>query len=314
MRSFFAKLQSSNDANAKRRSALPVHISSDDDGKQPAVQATAPPGPPAPASDISFNNDHESPLSHITSPESPSASPRRLSPRKIIPSGRTCRFTLKAEIPGVQTTGPWPGSYRNFHMRVSVADDFAHTSYLFPPSSGIPVIHRNFVRVDDWDWRANPAGKDDLNADIVVENALSRLSLGASVRSSLWESAHGPSDYFVINRMTSTVMKAGQQRRIKLHQMPNRLPEIFQGISTFNYFLENNVVGDWLSKITIVIHLRGPGKISSTDGQQLDLSVEPQATYCFSMRNDSAEDLFPYLFYFDPHMYSIRVRLLHACR
>ncbi|KAJ6582282.1 hypothetical protein B0H19DRAFT_1370337 [Mycena capillaripes] len=87
--------------------------------------------------------------------------------------------------------------------------------------------------------------------------------------------------------------------------MPDRLPEIFQGISTFNYFLENNIVGHWLAKVTIVIHLRGPGQISSSDGQQLDLNAEPEAAY-FSMRNDSDEDLFPYLFYFDPHMYSIQ--------
>jgi hypothetical protein len=153
---------------------------------------------------------------------------------------------------------------------------------------------RNFVRVDNWeDHEVSLEPSIDGPVDIVQKSVV------------------GLDDEVVVQRMTSTVMEAGQQRRFRLHQKLNRLPEIFHGISTFNYFLENNLDGDWLSRITISIHLHGPGDFS-VNGKQINLSAEPGSTYSFSIHNESKHDLFPYLFYFDPYMYSIEVRSLYV--
>ncbi|KAJ7270396.1 hypothetical protein C8J57DRAFT_1227042 [Mycena rebaudengoi] len=182
-------------------------------------------------------------------------------------------------------TALWPGSYWSFYMRVSVHPSFRLTEHLFPHTS---VMGHNFVRVDNWeDHEVSLEPSIDGPVDIVVQ-----------------KSVVGLDDEVVVQRMTSTVMEAGQQRRFRLHQKLNRLPEIFHGISTFNYFLENNLDGDWLSRITISIHLHGPGDFS-VNGKQINLSAEPGSTYSFSIHNESKHDLFPYLFYFDPYMYSI---------
>ncbi|KAJ7083790.1 hypothetical protein C8R44DRAFT_753352 [Mycena epipterygia] len=100
------------------------------------------------------------------------------------------------------------------------------------------------------------------------------------------------------------------------------LPSVLNGIAHFHYFLERNNGkelynnGDVPSPdFALEMHrLQGTyptcTPIDSEKGNMIESGKvhflsDPKAEYGFTMRNTSGEDLFPYLFYFDPDTYRI---------
>ncbi|KAJ6582414.1 hypothetical protein B0H19DRAFT_1118255 [Mycena capillaripes] len=124
-------------------------------------------------------------------------------------------------------------------------------------------------------------------------------------------------DEIVIEPLTATMLKCMTEVRFPLHGNPAHLPDVFDGVAHFNYFLERKNVVDPLHGFALEMHqLRGRYPAREPDpsvGQKGNMVVDgavrfvsdADAIYGFTIRNTSPEELFPYLFYFDPEEYTI---------
>ncbi|KAJ6582050.1 hypothetical protein B0H19DRAFT_1370207 [Mycena capillaripes] len=127
-------------------------------------------------------------------------------------------------------------------------------------------------------------------------------------------------DEIVIESLTATMLKCITEVRFPLHGNPAHLPDVFDGVAHFNYFLERKNVADPLHGFALEMHqLRGNYPMHEPDpsvGKNGNMVVDgavrfvsdANAIYGFTIRNTSPEELFPYLFYFDPEEYTIDVR------
>jgi hypothetical protein len=128
-------------------------------------------------------------------------------------------------------------------------------------------------------------------------------------------------DEIVIQPQTTTTLRTCQpETRFPLLRNPEHLPDAIDGIAHFIYFLDHTNASDALKgKFVLEMHrLRGdypqraPDPCVGQDGNMVKdgearFASEKGAKYGFTIRNTSSQDLFPYLFYFDPEAYTIHV-------
>jgi hypothetical protein len=167
-------------------------------------------------------------------------------------------------------------------MLVHAPADFPHTSVLFPTTD--TVRPPNFV----------PAPSIE-EAHIVVRS---------------------DDDEIVIEPRTSTVLAGLPKLGFALGD-PAHLPHAIDGVAHFSYFLDCANETDRLDGVELEMHrLRGEYPCCTPDLEvgnlikdgAVQLTSEVGARYGFRIHNMSDEDLFPYLFYFDPETYMIQVR------
>ncbi|KAJ7656494.1 hypothetical protein DFH06DRAFT_472356 [Mycena polygramma] len=167
-------------------------------------------------------------------------------------------------------------------LRVHTQEGFPHTAYLFPAT-----------RMDSTPrFVQSPVG----TADVVVRSEDDRI---------------------VIEPRTDTMRNCQSISRFPLAN-PKHLPNAFDGVAHFNYFLERRNKEDPLFGVTLEMHrLRGkmpvrePDKSFGMNGNLVQdgavkFAQENGAVYGFTIRSASPRDLFPYLFYFDPEDYTIQ--------
>ncbi|KAJ6458685.1 hypothetical protein DFH09DRAFT_1115372 [Mycena vulgaris] len=114
-----------------------------------------------------------------------------------------------------------------------------------------------------------------------------------------------------------TIIECGCETRLTLKENNAHLPAVVDGIAHFYYFLERHhgsapLVGVGLEMHRLLgEHPRRTQDLSVGDNgnmivqHQARFSFDAEAKYGFTIRNTSEEDLFPYLFYFDPVNYTI---------
>ncbi|KAJ6614145.1 caspase domain-containing protein [Mycena sp. CBHHK59/15] len=167
-------------------------------------------------------------------------------------------------------------------LHVFLPPGFAHTDTLFP-LAGIPGQPHKFVRASTLE-----------GADVALRSS---------------------GDEVVIERLTSTVMQCARETRLTLGGNAAHLHNVLDGIGHFNYFLDRHNGSAPLEGFTLEMHrLMGEYPARKPDPRvgnmikehEVKFRSEPDAKYGFTIRNDSAEDLFPYLFYFDPVKYTIQ--------
>ncbi|KAJ7694620.1 caspase domain-containing protein [Mycena rosella] len=172
-------------------------------------------------------------------------------------------------------------------LRVYTPDEFPHTSDLFPTHVPRYEQRRKYVQ------------------------ATSPEKAGIVIRSG------GKADDIVIERLTSTILEVQRETRFSLQGNPARLPDVLSGIAHFNYFLKQHNGSAPLQGFSLEMHrLLGEypaRKKDTTVGHHGNMVENDEARwisqgsdkYGFTIRNESAEDLYPYLFYFDPNKYTI---------
>ncbi|KAJ7899351.1 caspase domain-containing protein [Mycena leptocephala] len=121
-------------------------------------------------------------------------------------------------------------------------------------------------------------------------------------------------DEIVIEPRTSTVLAGQPKPRFALVD-PVHLPHAIDGVAHFSYFLDCANEADRLEGVMLEMHrLLGEypfcrpdlqDEVTMKDGE-VRIASEVGAQYGFTIRNTSDEDLFPYLFYFDPETYTIQ--------
>ncbi|KAJ7899343.1 hypothetical protein B0H13DRAFT_2337154 [Mycena leptocephala] len=96
---------------------------------------------------------------------------------------------------------------------------------------------------------------------------------------------------------------------------PAHLPHAIDGVAHFSYFLDCGNEADRLEGVELEMHrLLGEYPFCVPDSQDgnmikdgvVQVTSKAGAKYGFTIRNTSDEDLFPYLFYFDPHTCTIQ--------
>ncbi|KAJ7440926.1 hypothetical protein B0H11DRAFT_1750013, partial [Mycena galericulata] len=128
--------------------------------------------------------------------------------------------------------------------------------------------------------------------------------------------ATGAGDEIVIERLT---VEWQRETRVALKGNTAHLPHVIDGIAHFNYFLERHHGSAPLEGVSLEMHRllgdypgrrpdpragpAGDGNLIKNDEAKLLSRVG--AKYGFTLRNESEEDLFPYLLYFDPDRYTI---------
>ncbi|KAJ7899357.1 caspase domain-containing protein [Mycena leptocephala] len=121
-------------------------------------------------------------------------------------------------------------------------------------------------------------------------------------------------DEIVIEPRTSTVLAGLPKPRLALGD-PAHFPHAIDGVAHFSYFLECANEADRLEGVELEMHrLWGEYPCCTPDlhvGNMIKdgavrLTSEVGSQYGFTIHNMSDEDLFPYLFYFDPGTYTIQ--------
>ncbi|KAJ6582014.1 hypothetical protein B0H19DRAFT_522207 [Mycena capillaripes] len=124
-------------------------------------------------------------------------------------------------------------------------------------------------------------------------------------------------DEIVIEPRTTMLRKCITEVRFPLGGNPAHLPDVFDGVAHFNYFLDRENKADPLDGFALEMHqLRGKFPTREPDssvgkngnmviGGAVRFVSDKNAKYGFTIRNTSPEKLFPYLFYFDPEEYTI---------
>ncbi|KAJ7906010.1 caspase domain-containing protein [Mycena leptocephala] len=179
---------------------------------------------------------------------------------------------------------PWSravvADWKSTPLLVHAPTDFPHMSVLFPTTG--TVRPPNFVSAPSLE-----------EAHIVVR------SDGGEI---------------VIEPRTSTVLAGLPKPRLAFGD-PAHLPHIIDGVAHFAYFLGCANEGDRLEGVELEMHrLRGEYPCCTPDPQignmiedgAVRVMSEVDAQYGFTIRNMSEENLFPYLFYFDPGTYTIQ--------
>ncbi|KAJ7919739.1 caspase domain-containing protein [Mycena leptocephala] len=121
----------------------------------------------------------------------------------------------------------------------------------------------------------------------------------------------------VIDQLTGTMKECQHETRFSVNGATAHLPAVVDGIAHFNYFLERHNGSDPLEAVTLEMHRlvgefpgRKPDRGVGHDGNiivndEVHLTAQADAKYGFTIRNPSPVDLFPYLFFFDPDVYTI---------
>lgn len=163
--------------------------------------------------------------------------------------------------------------------------NFPYTSYLFPTTK---ITYQPT-------WRRYVQAQSLATADILVRAECQEV---------------------VIERLTSTMIVCQRETRFSLNGNTAHLPTVIDGIAHFNYFLERHNRSYLLEGVALEMHrLMGwyPGRIPDLTvgnmvvNNEVRFSAQADARYGFTIRNPSPEDLFPYLFFFDPDDYTIQV-------
>ncbi|KAJ7738192.1 caspase domain-containing protein [Mycena metata] len=128
-------------------------------------------------------------------------------------------------------------------------------------------------------------------------------------------------DELIIEWRGNMVRQVQRQTRLKLDpQQVAHLPLIIDGLVHFVYFLQRHNSYDSMPGVSLEMHrLRGTRGVTRTpdpnfgnngnlvtDGV-VKLISDEAAVYGFTVRNESARDVYPYLFYFDPLQYTIQL-------
>jgi hypothetical protein len=125
-------------------------------------------------------------------------------------------------------------------------------------------------------------------------------------------------DEIVIEPRTSTVLAGQPKPRFALGD-PAHLPYAIDGVAHFSYFLGCANEADRLEGVTLEMHrLLGEYPFRRPDLQDgnmmkdgaVRLTSKADAKYGFTIRNMSDEDVFPYLFYFDPQTCTIQASII----
>jgi hypothetical protein len=184
-------------------------------------------------------------------------------------------------------------------LRVHTSADFQHTTHLFPKVSHANRLPR-FVQ----------AKADEAHLIIRTDEENSKIVL---------ESCEG-----------TTIRKAQREMRFPLNN-PAHLPDAMDGVAHFNYFLERSNKEDPLLEVlpnngvrvpafALEMHrllgdfpTRKPDPSVGLNGNMVvdgavRFASEEGARYGFTICNTSPENLYPYLFYFDPETFTIQVR------
>ncbi|KAJ7464405.1 caspase domain-containing protein [Mycena latifolia] len=171
-------------------------------------------------------------------------------------------------------------------LHVYTPPDFPYTADLFPPLASHAPHGQKYVQ------------------------APAREGAGIALRAE-------PDGALVIERLTSTLLECDRETRVDLGGNMARLPAVADGIAHFNYFLERHHGSAPLEGVTLEMHRlvgaypgRKPDMTCGNNGNLVDkhearFALERYARYGFTIRNEGSEDLFPYLFYFDPVKYTI---------
>ncbi|KAJ7486501.1 hypothetical protein FB451DRAFT_770989 [Mycena latifolia] len=172
----------------------------------------------------------------------------------------------------------------NLPLQVYLPPDFQYVDALFPPKALESQPERQlFARTTFMDM-----------ADLALRNAEN-------------------SDEFEIDNVSLKLENPVTRRLGK--DMVKHLPNVIDGIAHFMYFLNRQKGSTSQGGIALEMHrLVGhfPGRRPdptagniTVDSNEVRFRQEPGAKYGFTIRNNSAIDLLPYLFYFDPDQYTI---------
>jgi hypothetical protein len=180
-------------------------------------------------------------------------------------------------------------------MHVYLAPDFPHTTKLFPMTNVIrQPKRRRYVRV--------PTPE---SAEIVLRHE---------------------GEEIVVQRLTSKILEYQRETRFPLYGNAAQLTNVMDGIAHFNYFLERHHGSAPIAGLSLQMHrLVGnfPGRYPDpTAGPACDgnlvanheakFASEVGAKYGFTLCNASADNLFAYLFFFDPVRYTISVSIISS--
>ncbi|KAJ7923554.1 caspase domain-containing protein [Mycena leptocephala] len=179
---------------------------------------------------------------------------------------------------------PWSravvSDWKSSPMLVHAPADFPHTSVLFPTTG--TVRRPNFVLAPSLE-----------EAHIVVRS---------------------DGEEIVVEPRMSTVL-AGQRKPGFALGDPAHLPHAIDGVAHFSYFLDRTNEADQLEGVELQMHrLVGEYPCCTPDLQvgnmikdgMVQVTSKAGAKYGFTIRNTSDQDLFPYLFYFDPETYTVQ--------
>ncbi|KAF7355851.1 Metacaspase-7 [Mycena venus] len=116
----------------------------------------------------------------------------------------------------------------------------------------------------------------------------------------------------VIDHLTGTMLECQHEARFSVDGNTGHLPAVVDGIAHFNYFLERHNASEWLEGVSFEMHRlvgkypgRKPDRSVGIEGNMITNGAA-DAKYGFTLRNSSPVNLFPYLYFFDPEMYTIK--------
>jgi hypothetical protein len=124
----------------------------------------------------------------------------------------------------------------------------------------------------------------------------------------------------VIQHLRGSLLEGQRETCFSLDENTARLPSVVDGIAHFNYFLTQRFAKP-IEGVALEMHrlvgqfpLRRPdltvGNLVYMGEVHLLHLLQEDATYGFTIKNTSKVDLFPYLFYLDPDVYTIQVSVL----
>ncbi|KAJ7905979.1 caspase domain-containing protein [Mycena leptocephala] len=184
-----------------------------------------------------------------------------------------------------------------------------------------PVDIQPWSRAVVSDWKSSPAlvhTPADFPHTSVLFPTTGTARLPNFIPARSLEEAHifvrSDGDEIIIEPRMSTVLAGLPKSRLALGD-PALLPHAIDGVAHFSYFLDCANEADRLEGVELEMHrLRGEYPCCTPDLQvgnmikdgEVRLTSEVGSQYGFTIRNTSDEDLYPYLFYFDPETYTIQ--------
>ncbi|KAJ7029503.1 caspase domain-containing protein [Mycena alexandri] len=204
----------------------------------------------------------------------------------------------------------------------------ASTSILVPANDQKPTFIPDGSRVVVSDWKSTPRVSHVYIPDVFPyadelfpSDQAGRLFLQAASEEVADLLLSLEADELIIEWRGNMVRQVQRQTRLKLGpQQVTHLPLIIDGLVHFVYFLQRHNSYDSMPGVSLEMHrLRGTRGVTRTpdpnfgnngnlvtDGV-VKLISDEAAVYGFTVRNESARDVYPYLFYFDPLQYTIQL-------
>ncbi|KAK7012789.1 Metacaspase-7 [Favolaschia claudopus] len=173
----------------------------------------------------------------------------------------------------------WKDTSTSLHVYIS--DDFPHADALFSPTR---TVTPRFVQASSLADAHIKLSVDPRTGDVVVEPR------------------------------TPTLMQALQTVSFPMTPNPSHLLDAIDGVAHFNYFLDRVNMEDPVKGVTLEMHrLKGdyPHREPDDRGNLVQGGVacfasEADAVYGFKICSNFPEDLYAYLFYFDPETFTIQ--------